>query len=379
MKSSLLDLDGYGLDDDDKGSGGNDAPLSWRLDCSDSLSDWTIVVSKSSNKSAQDSTTYHVHKNILAVGPRSEYFASLFKGRHEVSEQTMSTSVITLEDSAADAFPVMLDFIYEGNGEANLDTSKAVALRHLAQYFRIRSLYEVVTCFIQNDLVADTATTYLSEAVKYHDEKLASAAEDLCAKNMGEINPARFLVLSSDLMKRIFASKEMTCESKALSKIVAKYCEGHLHDVDFTLFKSMASEQNMPQVDPESALSLLNLFVTFKGGESGNSGEHIKTRCIEAASKSWENVMLKSMEISAASCESGQRKRPATDTITHRDLPRKVQIDLLEASLVLAKNDLDQSNMRLRSCMSEKRSLECEKERLTTKVTKLKKKLQKYT
>jgi BTB/POZ domain len=110
--------------------------LLWRHEEEDSLSDWTIHV-----RSTQPSTaaavglaattaagsaakpheqghqannavvkTYHVHKYVLATGPRrSEYFVRLF--RHGFAESHNSTSRIELDEIAAKAFPVLLDFL----------------------------------------------------------------------------------------------------------------------------------------------------------------------------------------------------------------------------------------------------------------------------
>eukprot|EP00521_Asterionellopsis_glacialis_P012627 CAMPEP_0195303232 /NCGR_PEP_ID=MMETSP0707-20130614/32451_1 /TAXON_ID=33640 /ORGANISM="Asterionellopsis glacialis, Strain CCMP134" /LENGTH=231 /DNA_ID=CAMNT_0040366719 /DNA_START=72 /DNA_END=763 /DNA_ORIENTATION=+ len=172
--------------------------LTWRLDPDESLSDWTLTVisnneldqsneSKDTNESRSDepdktgleeplvrtleqspksmfpSRKYFVHRTQLGVGPRrSEYFSNLFKKKRmsmsESSETTESTSKhkgtrIELRPSAANAFPIMLDFIYSPVGSpVEATTETAVALRHLATCFGIRELFDSITTFIKNDL-----------------------------------------------------------------------------------------------------------------------------------------------------------------------------------------------------------------------------------
>jgi hypothetical protein len=81
--------------------------LSWRLDPDTSFSDWTVVIEEEGGKSA----SYHVHKCVLAAGNRkSDYFRNVF--RSGLAESLSSTSNISLQRSAAAAFPVMLDYMY---------------------------------------------------------------------------------------------------------------------------------------------------------------------------------------------------------------------------------------------------------------------------
>ena len=80
----------------------NDDKLLWRQDPEESLSDWTIELSyettgdESGGASTDTKTdTYHVHKAILASGPRkSEYFARLFKDGGRFAESSSNTSFI---------------------------------------------------------------------------------------------------------------------------------------------------------------------------------------------------------------------------------------------------------------------------------------------
>ena len=126
-------------------------------------------------------TTYNVHKAIIGLGPRgSQYFLNMFRTNGMLAETQSSTSRLELEPSAAVAFPIMLDFMYHtdnnmtkasggGFGEKGYDvnatTETAVALRHLANYFEVPSLFEAVNEFIGDDMDKDNIDMYLEEAL----------------------------------------------------------------------------------------------------------------------------------------------------------------------------------------------------------------------
>jgi hypothetical protein len=117
--------------------------LDWRLEPAQSHSDYDIEVQFDRRLENEDSITatqvYHVHRNILAVGPkRSEYFARLLQG--SFLEMETNTSKIQLDEVAANAFPYMLDYIYERNETLAITSETAVALHWLGQYFEIRRL-----------------------------------------------------------------------------------------------------------------------------------------------------------------------------------------------------------------------------------------------
>mmetsp|Transcript_15595 Transcript_15595/g.24250 ORF Transcript_15595/g.24250 Transcript_15595/m.24250 type:complete len:240 (-) Transcript_15595:26-745(-) len=188
-----------------------DRELSWRLTPEESLSDWRIVIQiiedDMEDTEASQKITYNVHKSVLGVGPRrSEYFSRVFRNE-VVIEATKSTSHIQLQDSAALAFPYMLDFMYRTNDaatEVNVTTENAVALRHLAQYFGIPSLFLSVNNFIKSDLQVWNATIYLAEAELYRDEKIISAALKYCSP------------LPATLFKDVTSSPFFKCASIAL-------------------------------------------------------------------------------------------------------------------------------------------------------------------
>jgi hypothetical protein len=91
-----------------------------------------------------------------------------------------STSRLELENSAVSiAFPDMLDFMYAHESEeVKAKSETAVALRHLAKYFEVPTLFESVNNFIQKDIMVlnkDAIHIYLQEALQYDDDKILQA------------------------------------------------------------------------------------------------------------------------------------------------------------------------------------------------------------
>lgn len=244
----------FNLDEEDEweyDDGDQEEPLTWSEgDEPSNFCDWTIevqrVVHEQENETALKShgkhkqggkgskendsnktnnvKCYHVHKAILSVGPRrSDYFATLFKQSH-LSEFATSTSHIPLESSAADSFPALLDYIYTEK-MIKFTTKNATAVRHLAHYFGMRPLWKQTSAFIRGDFSLDTAATYLSEAIIYHDEKLELASIAILAENIEEINRRTLTKLSPSSFERIFASPRLKCRSRKLSDIVLKYTQ----------------------------------------------------------------------------------------------------------------------------------------------------------
>ena len=86
--------------------------LSWRIPPEESFSDWTIKIVKTTESSTEavpeQKDVYHVHKCVLAVGPKMcRYFERLFQNP-QFSECESRTSTIQLCSSVAAAFLLQL-------------------------------------------------------------------------------------------------------------------------------------------------------------------------------------------------------------------------------------------------------------------------------
>jgi len=169
-----------------------DAVSSYRLDPEESLSDWTveIVVDGTTH------STYHVHKQNLAVGPRrSEYFVKIFSGGGRFAESRDNKSRIELEELNAKYFPELLDYAYEG--KLQLKTENSTALDSMAKYFDMRRLRWEAKQFWQKDIQqATTCGTYYEHARMLKDDKILNVAVATCSENIMNIDTSSLLVHS---------------------------------------------------------------------------------------------------------------------------------------------------------------------------------------
>jgi hypothetical protein len=141
-----------------------EAALCWKMDLVKSFSDWTIeIVSKPGGETKVD--IYNCHKIILAVGPRcSDYFARLLQTGDRFPEGQSNTSRVELEVLAAEAFPVLLDFMYDQNSTLAVNSKNASALHYLGQYFGIRRLRWEARQFWTSDV-----RTYMNTWATYYE------------------------------------------------------------------------------------------------------------------------------------------------------------------------------------------------------------------
>ena len=158
-----------------------DVRLDWRMDADKSHSDWTIEILVGEKIHG----TYHVHKSMLSVGSkRSEYFERLF-GNKNFSEQQTNTSRILLEELAAKAFPLMLDYLYSlwDDNKLPITHENAVVLHYLGGYFEVRGLRKRARTFWKQDMkngdLGDLAM-YYEHAKLFHDEKAYRAVVEKC-------------------------------------------------------------------------------------------------------------------------------------------------------------------------------------------------------
>lgn len=293
--------------------------LSWRLDPEESLSDWTIVIQ---NESSGQVREYNVHKNILAVGPcKSEYFATVF--RSQMMENETNTSRIALEDVAADAIPLMLDWCY--SQKLDVSSEFAVALRYLAQYFGIKLLYRKVMAFVKDDMNMTNVHHYIQTAKLFHDEKMLSLSLNICIQGIQDVEPSSQLLQSIDLefFHEIISSPEVdTCSvSCHISKIVAAFCCLHEHELDEETFEKLTDRRFIPLVAKESAMILLELESRlFRNNDEATC---LQKRCTNVLAQHWKDF-----------AEQGVAK-------VFRKFPSVVIGELLYRTVAVAQNDMN--------------------------------------
>lgn len=244
-------------------------------------SDWTIIVATSE----YDSRTYHVHKSILSVGPRSsKYFANLFLEQGQNYHQSQTTR-IELDEQDADSFPLLLDFMYNTGkpdiadddslslvvGE-DFTTTNAVSLRHLARVFDCEGLMLAVNKFIQRDLSLKTGPLYLTQAYLYQDERLIESAKRLCIDNFSHLETRSITRLPLPLFRSIILSvierskasldynaEDETTLSHQLSEVVCQYFEKHPQALTVKLLLELTHENIMPRISSEPAIGFTAL------------------------------------------------------------------------------------------------------------------------
>ena len=183
--------------------------LTWRLDKDESFSDWTIEVHYEyelnlefmvgeQNKKGREVKTYHVHRNILATGPKkSGYFEALLKSG-QFSESSNNTSVVELPMDIAHKFEIFLDYLYSPPSECKclINRYNHSSLLHLAKYFLVPRLSEDVYDFIKNDIQGiDQVEEYLIEFGNAEDDeakKIITLAANTCAANILHIKPIEY-------------------------------------------------------------------------------------------------------------------------------------------------------------------------------------------
>jgi hypothetical protein len=166
----------------------------WKLhikirDDSAKISNATGDVSNPSNIIAE--RTYHVHRNILAIGERrSGYFANLLLYGIDDGNRC---SCIELSSRGVDYFPDLLDFMYSSKAFA-ITTRNAMALLFLSQSFQVVALEARVKVFIEHDIRLGNFGYYMSDALHFSDETIAIKIISTCEKEamslMKDVTPS---------------------------------------------------------------------------------------------------------------------------------------------------------------------------------------------
>jgi len=281
--------------DDEIGEPEKEEALTWRLDPSQSLSDWTIII-KTREEEKRD--TYHVHKNILAVGPRrSEYFVNVFR-MHQGANESTTTTEVELGSAAAMVFPDFLDFMYSTEGNLHVETANATGLRHLAQFFGIRLLHKKVMDFILKDLSLTTVTVYYNDVMELRDEKLLVNLAKYCAKNVMRIDKEfpLFQLMDPFFFSRIMDSRYINSKEKKyhVSQLLAEYCiinRGLLVEKQFSM---LTEEKRLPLVHYSAAFTLMEMEVDIVSGTvmaSLTDVSSLQKRCVRDLAYHWKELV----------------------------------------------------------------------------------------
>jgi hypothetical protein len=205
----------------------------------DQKKDTASINNKDDNdtEAAPLTTTFYVHQNILASV--STYFRSLLKKRKhsQTSEHQTQTSTIKLYPKAIESFPIFLDYVYNSIvGKFGFERSNAVALRHLAMYFRVDALLKDITELILLDSRRTSfPENYYNHATLFNDEKL------LFGLLLQRCNIEALLAVAAGIYSMISKRPEIFLKKKMSSygHIMKHICD--THDASFTLKNAKSS------------------------------------------------------------------------------------------------------------------------------------------
>lgn len=305
------------LDDEPPPAENQTDRLHWREeDPAESLSDWNIeivhhqapaavatairkneksVLSSITGKEEEVITkTYHVHKVILAQGPRrSEYFFRLFRDGGRFFESKTATSRIDLVEIAAKAFPQLLDYMYSIDGNLEITTENATALFWLGQYFEIRRLRWDALQFCIKDMSAQTCGTYYEHAFLEQNHKILGMASKFCAEHILEIDTTSRLlhVPDPEFWHNVLHNRTTTDDfSRHMSKLIAVFCRNNKNDsndvIDATVFAKLTQAKYLPHIDSQAALALIDLEREIICPDT-HSLSNLQKRCLDALSRNW--------------------------------------------------------------------------------------------
>jgi hypothetical protein len=330
-----------------RSDGVDEDALTWRLDPSESLSDWTIKVTIKGSGRVE---SYHVHKNILAVGKRkSEYFAKIFKTQNHQYGEGSNTTEIAFAETAARMVPVVLDWIYSDQSAIEFSTETVLGLRYLSQFFGIHPLFEKAMKFIRKDLSLKTIIPYYKGSTDLGDKKIRLIVARHCARNVNLIPTFHELirVMDPQFFFLVISSQCIEGHDKTLhvSKLLAEYFRLHKDKLDEESFSMLTKEDYLPEIHHTAALTMLEMeadLVVATSVLSFASMTNLQERCVKVLAAHWRELSESDPERTKAIC---------------RKLPSFVLAELLIKSMQNAKDGSTPSGRAVkRASFSRKRT-----------------------
>jgi hypothetical protein len=215
----------------------------------------------------------------------------------------------------------MLDFMYDA--KLNFTIENAVALLHLAGYFGIPTLTDAVSNFSSEMMAWDTAHVFLSEAIKYYDEKTIDQAKKVCVENFHYLTESQICSLGPQALDMVLRSHAENTDHhhwEVRSIVVAHYLHKQADLVNGQLVASLTDTQIMPRICPSEAFFFLNLSIQYKNEidkVQRNGGSTLHQRCVDACCEYCEAAFAGTSLLS-----------PAWQGLSNMDFFRKLPIDI---------------------------------------------------
>lgn len=298
---------------------------------------------------------YHVHKGILAAGSRNcGYFARLFRHNGRFVESISQKSCIKLHLLAAQAFPAMLDYIYQPKEPLAIETKTATALHFLGHYFENATLRWDAKKFWKEDLQYSNCHVYYEHAVVFQDDKILSAVVDTCVKQFRRIEPTSPILMVSDtaFFVSVLEELEITKEtSRHASRLLAVFFDWNKEHLDAKTFHALTDVKYIPHIHELAAEDLLSLHDYFRDEyedtvSCANSlladSEEIaltslQSRCVNVLAENWR--MLATSVSTAADSNNSFHRGGGTIALIKRQ-PRAVLASLLTKTLQCANDEV---------------------------------------
>ena len=254
---------------------------SWRMKPSESLANFTLQIL---NQGSGEVDEYHVHKHVLAVGPRrSEHLDAIFRSK------TLSSTRISLEENAAKVFPLFLDYFYCHDFEISITTETAVAYRNLAHIFKVTSLLAEAAGFILRDVAISNMSTYIVQSNQFKDQKVMKHIIAKCADEVEKIriSDPMWSVMEPEQFLRVLSWPDIDRKklSSHLSTLVVEYQTLHSYELDLTMIGMLTSEEIIPVIDRQAALPLLEICEEYGSPEQFLS---LQQRCTHTMACYWK-------------------------------------------------------------------------------------------
>lgn len=289
--------------------------LCWRLDPSQSLSDWELHIF---NRSSKTFEIYYVHRVVMALGPRGcEFFQDVFRQAETGSSQTSASlnkmTRVPLIAESCNMVGCFLDYVY-GNEQFEITNENALGMCYLADYFRNHSLWELATDFIEEDLGTQSGREHLhqyyTDSIYYDQDEFLDHILGVCSLNLlwmmedgipctkllGELTPSHFLKVLVDMEQ---PTGEKLSSSINLTRLITEFCCMHRNELNVKTFDNLTSRILL--LDSSSAVTLLEASLEYDWKNDGDQNHasddtvssliSFQQQCIETLSEEWEELL----------------------------------------------------------------------------------------
>jgi hypothetical protein len=253
----------------------------WRLD---SNSECKITVFAEHEQKTL-TTEYCVHRDILNGLNGCNILSRSKKDKY--------TSKVKLHHSAANQFPVMLDFIYRG--ELRMSQHNAIILKYLANLFECKPMLQQVNRFCHKEMSNFSSaiwSLFYNQARELEYYAVTAVIEKACGDSFDELiqegrdNKQLAATIPLSAWKRIFADVELDeVNSIGASMLLEEVFEQHKAGLTADLFEALTAK--LTSVDYDATQGLLKRDFYFKSASKANPRDveelsRIQALCVSA-------------------------------------------------------------------------------------------------